>query len=129
MIKTAPPTLALLSILLAAQVSAQTVVEADPKTDHAVLAQLARRPASAPIDVRVIADEAGRNVLTIRNRTPFVVFLYVRGIRSGWLRGYATGLIRGLKVGYHKVYAHSRWGNAYWGPRLVWVPSRWTLWR
>ena len=127
--KIAPLIAVLLSTLPPAAAWAQKVVEANPETDRTVLAQLKRQPASTPIDVRVVPGAAGRNVLTIRNRTPFVVFIYVRGIRSGWLRGYATGLIRGLKVGYHNVYAHSRWGNAYWGPRLVWVPSRWTLWR
>jgi hypothetical protein len=127
--KIAPLVPVLLVTLTATPAAAQRVVEADPETDRTVLAQLKSKPAAKPVDVRVVPGEAGRNVLTIRNRTPFVVFIYVRGIRSGWLRGYATGLIRGLKVGYHNVYAHSRWGNAYWGPRLVWVPSRWTLWR
>lgn len=81
------------------------------------------------LEVKVIDREGDRSVLMVRNRTPFLVLIYVHGIRMGWLRPYATGVLRGLGTGYHNVYAHSRWGSAHWGPRPLWVPSRWTLFR
>lgn len=66
-------------------------------------------------------------VLRVRNRTPFIVILYVQGVRVGWLRPLRTGRMRGLKRGYHRVYAHSRWGTVAWGPRSIWVPGSWNL--
>lgn len=71
----------------------------------------------------------GKAVLRVRNLTPFIVFIYVQDLRVGWLRGYRTGVIRGLRLGYHKVYAHSRWGNMHWGPRRLWIPTQWSLYR
>ncbi|MCA9668151.1 MAG: hypothetical protein KC503_21280 [Myxococcales bacterium] len=81
------------------------------------------------LEVTVIGKEGDRSILMVRNRTPFLILVYVRGVRMGWLRGYRTGIIRGLRPGYHRVYAHSRWGSTYWGPRVLYVPSRWTLYR
>ncbi|MFH1132030.1 MAG: hypothetical protein V1754_11890 [Pseudomonadota bacterium] len=84
---------------------------------------------SDAIDVEVMSDGKDRSILQVRNRTPFVVLLYVHGVRVGWLRPYRTGTIRGLRAGYHRVYAHSRWGSVYWGPKRVWVPGNWNLYR
>ena len=75
------------------------------------------------------AEAATGAALVVRNRTPYVVILYVGGIRVGWLRGYRSGKIRGLRPGYHQLYAHSRWGSTSWGPRRLWLPGRWTLQR
>ena len=88
----------------------------------------ARLPDDA-LEVKLISKEGDRGVLMVRNRTPFLVLVYIRGIRVGWLRAYRTGIIRGLVTGYHNVYAHSRWGSMHWGPRQMWIPSRWTLYR
>lgn len=81
------------------------------------------------LDVSVIGYEGDRAVLKVRNRTPFLVVLYIKGVRVGWLKPSKTGVMRGLRAGYHRVYAHSRWGSSYWGPRRVWVPGHWNLHR
>ncbi len=81
----------------------------------------------SPITVEEVVREGDRNVLKVKNRTPFIVILNVGGIRVGWMRPYRTGIIRGLTPGYHKLYAHSRYGTMSWGPRDVWVPGNWNL--
>ena len=75
------------------------------------------------------SDEPQDKILRVNNRTPFIVVLYIQGKRVGWLRPYNTGVLRGLPAGNHKVYAHSRWGSTYWGPKNVRVPGTWTLFR
>jgi hypothetical protein len=67
--------------------------------------------------------------LRVRNKTPFVIIIYVQGKRVGWLKPQNTGVMRGLKRGSHEVYAHSRWGTTYWGPKKLWIPGTWTLYR
>ena len=81
----------------------------------------------SPITVEEIVQEGNRNVLKVKNRTPFIVILNISGVRVGWMRPYRTGIIRGLTPGYHKLYAHSRYGTMSWGPRDVWVPGNWNL--
>ena len=118
--------------------------QASPPIVEAPRASKSPEPAKAPVveaqatgqqlpddalEVKVIGKEGDRAVMMVRNRTPFLVLVYVRGVRMGWLRAYRTGIIRGLPVGYHRVYAHSRWGSTHWGPRAMWIPSRWTLFR
>ena len=119
---------ALLSAVMAAAVFvAPQSASAEPTTkavDHA-----GKTLPQDALSVEVIGKEGDRAILRVRNRTPFLVLVYVRNVRMGWLRGYRTGIIRGLRPGYHRVYAHSRWGSTYWGPRLLWIPSRWTLYR
>jgi hypothetical protein len=87
------------------------------------------KPLEDALDIEVLAYEGDRAVLKVRNRTPFLVVLYIKGVRVGWLKPYKTGVMRGLRAGYHRVYAHSRWGSSYWGPRRVWVPGHWNLYR
>ena len=79
------------------------------------------------VSVEQVAAQADRGVLKVRNRTPFIVILYIGGIRVGWMRPYRVGTIRGLVPGYHRLYAHSRYGSMAWGPRDVWVPGTWNL--
>jgi hypothetical protein len=81
------------------------------------------------LDVRVVAQEHDRTILRIRNRTPFMIYIYIHNVRVGWVQPYRTGLMRGLRVGYHRLYAHSRFGSVYWGPRRIWVPGNWNLYR
>ena len=80
-----------------------------------------------PISVEQLLKEGDRTVLKVKNRTPFIVILNVGGRRIGWMRPYRTGVIRGLAPGYHKLYAHSRYGTMSWGPRDVWIPGNWNL--
>lgn len=83
--------------------------------------------AGSPITVEEVVQDGDRNVLKVKNRTPFIVILNVGGVRVGWMRPYRTGVIRGLTPGYHKLYANSRYGTMSWGPRDVWVPGNWNL--
>jgi hypothetical protein len=71
--------------------------------------------------------EPTREVLRIRNRTPFMLTVYVAGVRSGWIKPFRTVLFKGLKAGYQKIYVHSHYGSASWGPKRVWVPGTWNL--
>lgn len=66
-------------------------------------------------------------VLRLRNRTPFMLTVYIGGVRSGWIKPFRTEVFRGLKSGQHKVYVASHYGSASWGPRRVPVPGTWNL--
>jgi hypothetical protein len=79
------------------------------------------------ITIEEIARDGDRALLRVRNRTPFVVIMYIGGVRIGWMRPYRVGLIRGLMPGHHRLYAHSRYGTTSWGPRFIWVPGTWNL--
>jgi hypothetical protein len=79
------------------------------------------------IVVEEIIRDGDRATLRIRNRTPFIVMVYIGGVRIGWMRPYRVGMIRGLMNGFHRLYAHSRYGTTSWGPRPVWVPGTWNL--
>ena len=81
----------------------------------------------SPITVEEIVRDGDRALLRVRNRTPFMVIMHIAGVRVGWMRPYRTGLIRGLVPGYHKLYAHSRFGSMSWGPSEIWVPGTWNL--
>ncbi len=83
--------------------------------------------ASSPISVEEVVLEDNRTVLKVKNRTPFIVILNIAGVRVGWMRPYRTGIIRGLTPGYHKLYAHSRYGTMSWGPKDIWTPGQWNL--
>jgi hypothetical protein len=65
--------------------------------------------------------------LRLRNRTPFMLTVYIGGVRSGWIKPFRTEVFRGLKTGQHKVYVASHYGSASWGPRRVPVPGTWNL--
>jgi hypothetical protein len=83
-----------------------------------------------PDDAIVIEEvkrDGDRALLRIRNRTPFIIIVYIGGVRIGWMRPYRVGMIRGLTHGYHRMYAHSRYGTTSWGPRHVWIPGTWNL--
>jgi len=69
----------------------------------------------------------GRAVLRLRNRTPFLVTVYIGGVRSGWIKPFRTERFTGLAGGYHRVYVASHYGSASWGPRRVFVPGVWNL--
>jgi hypothetical protein len=79
------------------------------------------------VTVEEVAREGERNMLQINNQTPFIVIVYIGGVRLGWMRPYRVGLIRGLMVGYHRLYSHSQYGTTSWGPRDVWIPGTWNL--
>lgn len=81
----------------------------------------------SPITVEEVVRDGDRALLKVRNRTPFMVIMHIAGVRVGWMRPYRTGIIRGLMPGYHKLYAHSRFGSMSWGPREIWVPGTWNL--
>ncbi len=81
----------------------------------------------APFTIEEIVRDGDRALLRVRNRTPFMVIMHIGGVRVGWMRPYRTGLLRGLAPGYHKLYAHSRFGSMSWGPREIWVPGTWNL--
>lgn len=65
--------------------------------------------------------------LRLRNRTPFLLTVYIGGVRAGWIKPFRTELFRGLKSGRHKVYVASHYGSASWGPRRIEVPGTWNL--
>lgn len=114
--------LAVGSIMIPGRASAE-----EPKP--AVQAVGAKQMSWDALDVKVVKEEGDRWTLRIRNRTPFIVIVYIYGRRVGWLRPFRTGQMRGLRRGFHRLYAHSRWGSFYWGPRSVWVPGTWSLYR
>jgi hypothetical protein len=87
--------------------------------------ELLAGPESAARDRAAV--EGDRSLLRIRNKTPFIVIVYVAGVRVGWIRPHRIGLIRGLVSGYHRVYALSQHGTVSWGPQFVWVPGTWNL--
>lgn len=62
-------------------------------------------------------------MLHLRNNTPFLMVVYVAGVRVGWIRPFRVEPFRGLKVGYHRLLARSEYGSAAWGPREVQVPG------
>jgi len=98
-------------------------VQANPM---GVTADGTKLPDDAIVIEEVIRD-GDRGVLRVRNRTPFIIMVYVGGVRIGWMRPYRIGRIRGLMNGYHRLYAHSRYGTTSWGPRSIWVPGTWNL--
>jgi len=79
--------------------------------------------AAAPVPVETVAAEADRGVLRIRNTSPFILNIFVAGVRVGWIRPYRTEVFRGLRDGHHNVYATSEYGSAAWGPRDTVVPG------
>ena len=119
--------LAICALLAPTTVSAQsskvTIVDVGPAQPATAV------NAKDGLEINVVKEEGDRWLLRVRNRTPFIVILYIHGHRIGWLRPFRTGRIRGLRRGFHRLYAHSRWGSTYWGPRSVWVPGTWSLYR
>jgi hypothetical protein len=90
------------------------------------IAQLEGTPRDI-VSVEQVAREGDRNTLQINNQTPFITIVYIGGVRLGWMRPYRIGMIRGLMIGYHRLYAHSQYGTTSWGPRDVWIPGVWNL--
>jgi len=62
-------------------------------------------------------------VLRIKNRTPFIINIYIGGVRSGWIKPFRTEVFKGLKVGKHKLYAITHYGSSFWGPMKIGVPG------
>jgi hypothetical protein len=79
------------------------------------------------LSIEEVVKEGDRTLLKVKNRTPFMVIVYVGGVRIGWVRPYRKGLIRGLRPGHHRLYAHTRYGTTSWGPRFIWIPGTWNL--
>lgn len=79
------------------------------------------------LSIEQVVKEGDRTLLKVKNRTPFMVIVYVGGVRIGWVRPYRKGLIRGLRPGHHRLYAHTRYGTTSWGPRFIWIPGTWNL--
>lgn len=106
------------SSIITGQISSLYAQDADKKNNKA--------PTPTPGAVDYATKENNR-VLRVQNQTPFIVILYVSGVRMGWINPQRSGLIRGLMTGNHKLYAHSQYGTVAWGPRDVWVPGTWNL--
>lgn len=83
--------------------------------------------ASAPLGTSARSVGEGQQKLRIRNRTPFILILYVSGVRVGWVKPFRSETVRGLREGYHDVYATSRYGSGYFGPQRTWVPGNWNI--
>ena len=81
-------------------------------------------PALAARPVEEVAGEADRGVLRITNNSPFILQVFVAGIRVGWIKPFRSELFRGLRDGIHKVYTHSEYGTVAWGPKQVQVPGQ-----
>jgi len=62
-------------------------------------------------------------LLKIKNSTPFILQIYIAGIRVGWIKPFRTEVLKGLRTGYHQVYSHSEYGTMSWGPRTARVPG------
>lgn len=105
-----------------------TVAPRDVEAKQVVIKKASgkRLPDNA-ITIEEIRKDGDRAILKVRNRTPFMIIVYIGGVRIGWMRPYRVGLIRGLMGGHHRMYAHSRYGTTSWGPRFVWIPGRWNL--
>ena len=71
----------------------------------------------------------GKTTLSVKNETPYILIVYISGVRVGWIRPYRAGVLKGLRAGYHQLYAHSRWGTTSWGPREVEVPGSWSVYQ
>jgi hypothetical protein len=90
--------------------------------------RISASPREARAETRVQPTaEGGREVLRVQNHSPFIVIVYVGGVRMGWLQPYRVGLIRGLLTGYQRLYAHSEYATASWGPVDLWVPGTWNI--
>jgi hypothetical protein len=119
---------ALTTLLMVGVSIVPAVVAAEPAQPKIQVVAPDGTPTDA-IEVVGVEKEGDRMILRVRNRTPFIVIVYIHGRRVGWLRPFRTGLLRGLRRGFHRLYAHSRWGSFYWGPRSIWVPGTWSLYR
>ena len=116
-----------LALMLAGAAGTQSA-SAAPK-EKAQIEVVSPELGDGAIEVLGVQQEGERMVLRVRNRTPFIMIIYIHGQRIGWLRPFRTGNLRGLSRGFHRLYAHSRWGSFYWGPRSIWVPGTWSLYR
>ncbi len=65
----------------------------------------------------------GKGVLRLRNSSPFIIQVFIGGVRVGWVKPFRTELFKGLKGGYHKIYTHTEYGTVAWGPKNVMVPG------
>jgi hypothetical protein len=74
-----------------------------------------------------VANEADRAVLKVQNSTPFILTIYVAGIRAGWIKPFRTVSFKGFKAGQHKFYAFSQYGTTSWGPEEITIPGKWNL--
>ena len=89
----------------------------------ALVASESSRAAGPTLRVEEVAREPERGVLKLRNNTPFIMLIYVAKVRIAWVKPFRNEQIRGLKDGRHKLYAHSQYGSASFGPRSVTVPG------
>jgi hypothetical protein len=119
-------TVALLALTVGSITFAPRSVTADPGKVTLVENGVALEKTPG-VSVEQVATEGERNMLQVNNNTPFIIIVYIGGIRIGWMRPYRTGLIRGLMTGYHRLYAHSQYGTTSWGPRDAWIPGTWNL--
>lgn len=85
---------------------------------------VATSAAERPRPVEEVAREAERGVLRIKNSSPFILQVYVAGIRIGWIKPFRSELFKGLRDGVHRIYLHSEYGTVAWGPRQVQVPGQ-----
>jgi hypothetical protein len=62
--------------------------------------------------------------LRVKNASPFILQVFIGGVRAGWLKPFRTELFNGLRAGTHRVFLHSEYGTVAWGPRDVHVPGQ-----
>lgn len=120
-------TVAAACLVAGALVGSGEVLARQPALARIVTASGEDASVNAPIVIEEVVREGDRATLRVRNRTPFIVIVYIGGVRIGWMRPYKVGKIRGLMSGHHRMYAHSRYGTTSWGPRFIWIPGTWNL--
>ncbi len=96
-------------------------------TLSATSAQATVHVGSGVLAIEDVEHEQDRGVLRIRNNTPFILTIYIAGMRAGWIKPFRTELFRGLKDGIHTLHALSQYGSAFWGPEKLDVPGTWNV--
>lgn len=65
--------------------------------------------------------------LEVKNRSGYAAYVYVDGIRMGWVGSGQSFAFTGLPDGYYRIYATSPSGIKSWRPRDTYIPGPFTL--
>jgi|GEM_PF-6972690 hypothetical protein len=65
--------------------------------------------------------------LQMKNRSKFAAYVYVDGIRIGFIGSRSDFTFTGLPDGYYRIYATTPSGLKSWGPRDTYIPGPLTL--
>ncbi|MCC6746339.1 MAG: hypothetical protein IT371_01690 [Deltaproteobacteria bacterium] len=65
--------------------------------------------------------------LRVRNLSPFAAWLYLDGLRLGWVAPESDFSFAEVPAGYYRLYAVTSTGVRAWGPVDLYVPGGWTL--